>query len=395
LTEKKKHILFICSWYPNRNNPTHGIFNEYLANAASLYNQVTVLHVCSDDNATSDFELEESIETDLNTLIVYYRKVRLKFPLLSQLVRRKRMLKAYEKGYDRLTQGGGRPDLIQLSVVMPAGLGVLHITKRHNIPYIINEHWSGYSAEDGNYKGWILKYFTRKIVRRSKLIMPVSEYLKNAMLSHGLQGNYVVVPNVVNVNLFVPLQREPDNLTRLIHISSLNDREKNITGMLRGFQTALNVNADLRLTIVGEGKERLALQQLAEDMGLKGKVTFKGRLMSGELVKEINAHDTLLMFSNYETFSLVIIEGFACGKPVITSNAGAIPGYMTSRLGIMVEKGNERQLAEAILAFAADKNKFDPLLIRQFAVEDYSYEKVGGQLALIYERVISGTLLNK
>lgn len=51
-------------------------------------------------------------------------------------------------------------------------------------------------------------------------------------------------------------------------------------------------------------------------------------------------------------FCLVIIEAFACGKPVITSNAGAIKTYMKPELGIMVDKGNEQQLTKAILVFA-------------------------------------------
>src|SRR5207253_301459 len=100
---------------------------------------------------------------------------------------------------------------------------------------------------------------------------------------------------------------------------------------------------------------------------LSSKVQFLGRLFSDDLVREINTSDALIMFSNYETFCLVIIEAFACGKPVITSDAGAIKTYMKPELGIMVPKKNDDALAEAIVSFSQQKNKFDGNYIRQYA----------------------------
>ena len=54
-------------------------------------------------------------------------------------------------------------------------------------------------------------------------------------------------------------------------------------------------------------------------------------------------------------------------------------------LGIMVDKGNEQQLSNAILAFAQNNTQFDRNYIRNYAVENYSYEKIGKKLSEIYE----------
>ena len=265
------------------------------------------------------------------------------------------------------------------------GIGVYHLSKKHNIPYVINENWSGYGKEDGNYKGFVQQFYTRKIVKEAKAIMPTSSYLQEAMLSHGLNGNYIVVPNVVNVHEFKPEEiPHKHTLTKLIHISSLNDREKNVSGLLNAFAKALKENAALELNIVGEGIDKVNYQNQVRALQIHSKVNFKGRLFRKDLVSEINENDALIMFSNFETFCLVIIEAFACGKPVITSNAGAIKTYMKPELGIMVETQNEAALASAILTFAAGTHKFDSNSIRKFAVENYSYEKVGEKLNGIY-----------
>jgi glycosyltransferase involved in cell wall biosynthesis len=383
--ENKKHILFISSWYPNRNNPTHGIFNRYFANAAALYNKVSVLHVCSDEAISSEFEFVESIENDIVTLTVYYKKIPSSFPLISEIKKHNRVIRAFELGYGKLIAKTGKPVLIQLNVILPMGVGAHHLARKYDIPYVVNENWSGYCAEDGNYKGFIKQFFTKKIVKDAKAIMPTSEFLQKAMLSHNLSGNYFVVPNVVDINMFKPGTASTNNpVTKLIHVSSLNDREKNVSGLIRAFNKAQKTVPALELNIVGEGIDKEKYQDLVKELGLTSKVLFKGRVLAKDLVNELNSNDALIMFSNYETFSLVIIEAFACGKPVITSNAGAIESYMKPEFGIMVNKKNEDQLTNAIIDFAGNTKKYDRDLIRKFAVDNYSYAKIGEKLNSIY-----------
>lgn len=389
--ENQKHILFISSWYPNRNNPTHGIFNRYFADAVSLYHKVSVLHVCSDEYLKTDFECVESVEKGITTCTVYYKKINSELPVFSQIKKRSKVIRAFELGFQNLLRSNGMPDLIQLNVIMPMGIGAYYLSGKYNIPYVINENWSGYCEEDGNYKGFIQKYYTEKIVKKAKAILPTSEYLKEAMLSHQLTGNYQVVPNVVDASRFRPEKNNSTELTRFIHISSLNDKEKNVSGLIRAFASAYKQNKRIKLSIVGEGIDKPLYENLVQSVGVGDSIYFKGRLMGEDLVREINNSDALVMFSNYETFCLVIIEAFACAKPVITSNAGAIKTYMKPELGIMVDKGNEQQLTDALLAFARNNSQFDRMYIRHYAVENYSYEKVGKKLSEIYEL----TLQNK
>lgn len=292
--------------------------------------------------------------------------------------------------YRALTKAKGAVDVIQLNVAMPAGIGVLHLAKKHQLPYVLNENWSGYTSDDGNYKGMILRFFTKKIVAGAKKIMPTSTYLQSAMQQHGLDGDYEVVPNVVDVERFVPGEMAPTNSINLLHISSLIEREKNVSGIVRAFARAWTEMPNLKLCVIGEGENKSALMALAANLGVGAHVVFRGRLVGDELIHSLQQSHALVMFSHFETFCLVNIEAFACGKPVITSNAGAIPGYMNDKLGIMVEKNNEAALAQAMVHLAKNPSTFDPQYIRAFAMQ-FGYATVGKQLHHIYLQTLQKT----
>ncbi len=51
-------------------------------------------------------------------------------------------------------------------------------------------------------------------------------------------------------------------------------------------------------------------------------------------------------------------------------------------------KKNEKKLTEAILQFAEQKGFFNSKMIREYAVENYSYKKVGEMLDHVYERAL-------
>lgn len=387
----KNHILFIPSWYPNRNNPTHGIFNAVFVTAAALHNKVSVLHVCSEDDLQQDVEVVESIENNITTCIIYYRKVKNKLPGISQIIKRKKVLRAFEMGYQKIVVTAGTPDLIQLNVAMPSGIGVMYLSEKYNLPYVVNEGWSGYYPEDGNYKGILLKHFTRKILSKAKVIMPVSEGLKQAMLKHNLKGNYVVVPNAVNEELFKPIAVPLNNVTRFLHISSLNDTEKNVTGIIRAFDEACKKESMLELTIVGDGEDIEELKNLATELKLTKKINFKGRILGENLVKEINSNDALVMFSNYETFGITIIEALACGKPVITARSGGVAHLITPDLGLVVNRKDEKALANSFLTFAKEQKTYQPQLLRKFVTDRFTVTHVSEQLTKIYNTILSKT----
>lgn len=349
-----------------------------------------MLHVCSDKAVKNNFELIETETNGITNITVYYKKVNSKIPLVSDLKKRKRLVDAFELGYQKLLSKTSVPDLIQLNVVMPAGIGVAYLCKKYNIPYVINEGWTGYTPQDGNYKGAALKYFTKKIVSKARAIMPVSEHLEKAMLAHGLTGTYFVVPNVVDVSVFKPGETKTTSRKNFIHISALDDTQKNVSAILRAFAMAQKTHAGISLSIVGEGDDKAGLMQLTKQLALEHSVRFTGRLQAGSLVNEINRADALVMFSNYESFCLAVVEALACGKPVITSRAGGVTSQITPELGVMVEPKDEAALLNALNDFLERKHQYDEIKMRHFVEEHFSKAIIAQKLNEVYDFALTG-----
>ena len=325
---------------------------------------------------------------NLTEVSLLYPKTSSVIPIVKEFQKLHTYTKYFLKCVD-IAQQKQAIDIIHLNVIFPACIPTLQVIKKLKCPLFITEHWTGYSPEDGSYQGFIKKYYTKQLISKAHTIITVSNYLTRMMKSHHLQGNYQVVPNVIDTTLFAPTNSHAQELTRFIHISSLDEAQKNVSGIISAFASALKTNAHMHLSIVGEAPNKARLQELTKQLGIHSHVTFLGCIMGTELAQAINQHNALVMFSNYETFCLVIPECFACGKPVITSNAGGIADYMKSELGIVVDPKNEIQLTESFLTFAQTKQQYNAALIREFAVTNFSKQVINQKLTTLYQLALA------
>ncbi len=385
-----KKILFVSSWYPTRNNPTHGIFHRHFAESVSDKMNIASIHVCSEENLTNEIEITSMVSNNVLTLIGYYKKVKSNIPLLSNLLRYSRTNKVYSKLATEIEKKFGKPDLIQLNVVMPAGLFAKKLATKWKIPYIITENWTGYHPEDGNYKGWTMKFITKSVVAGCKAICFVSEHLKASMAAHGLINKSFIIPNVVNTDLFKPATIKFGTSTiKFIHVSMLDERQKNVTGIINAFEKALSQNKNIQLDIVGDGPDRRVLENFCNQKGLLNKkIFFKGVLLKESLAEYLSEHHALILNSNYENLPVVMLEALSAGLPVIATRVGGIPEHLDGSNGILIDVNKEQGLTDAILSYANHPEKFNSDLIRKSAIEKFSSQKVGEKLIEVYKYVL-------
>ncbi len=380
------HILFVCSWYPHQENITHGVFIKRHAECIALNHRVTVIFVKSSaeviENTISINETGNLIE-----IIILYPKIKNNIIFFKEYLKFKAYNNAILKAL-QLAQQQHAIDIVHLQVIFPACIPTLQILKRTQLPLVITEHWTGYAPEDDSYKGFLKTHYTKKIIAKAKVVVTISSYLKKIMEQQGLQANYQIIPNSINTDVFCPHDKTVGDVIKFIHISSLDDAQKNVSGIIKSFKNAHQKNNNMQLTIVGEGDNKSEFMQLAEKLNISKYVFFVGRLSETELAHEINNHHALVMFSNYETFCLAIVETLACGKPVITTNVGGIVEYMNSKLGITVEPKNETKLTEALLTFIANKNQYNAQTIRNFVVTHFDKNKINQQFTDLYKKVL-------
>ena len=99
------------------------------------------------------------------------------------------------------------------------------------------------------------------------------------------------------------------------------------------------------------------------------------------------ASDIFVMPSLAETGPLVTLEAMASGKPIIGTEAGAMPRQIRNGWnGFLIDPEDERQLAERIkyLIDNPEERKRMGANSRRYAEEEFDWRKVAERLSLVY-----------
>lgn len=380
-------VLFLARWYPDRYDPMTGLFIKRHAEVAAGFADVAVLYLRAAPEEKRSFEIVQTLENNVNTVIVYYG-TKPGFTFLPTKTRAAILfVLAFIKGYRFLLEKWGRPDLIHINVLTRLGIFALWLRIFRGIRYVITEHWSRYLPITGTYTGFFRKIFTRIVVRNADTVSTVSQNLANAMQSHGLNNSrYMVLPNVVDTDSYLPdPQKQKSEKLRFVHISCFEDRSKNISGLLNVISKLTALRNDFECFMVGEGIDLDRMKALAAELGLtENHITFTGLLENEKLIEAYQSSRFMVMFSNYENMPVVISESFSCGLPVVATSVGGIPEYVNVTNGRLVNAADETALLTAIVFMFDHYNEFDKDQIRNSALDIFGKQAVAEKLKELY-----------
>jgi glycosyltransferase involved in cell wall biosynthesis len=385
------HVLYLPRWYPNRYDPMPGLFIERHARSVAPYCKVSVLYVHADENPLREpFEFDVSQDEHLLQVKVYFKVSKARIPALRRFFNTIRFISAHRKGYRIIKKESGQADLIHVNVL--TRLGVLAMVHKFmtGTPYVITEHWTRYLPNMDNFKGPLRKWFTRQVVKNASAVLPVTHNLRQAMESHGLLNrNYVIIPNVVDINLFSPAkEKNAISVRQIIHVSCFEDKQKNISGLLRMLKQLSQERENWKCHMVGDGIHFQKLVSYAEEIGLPEKqVIFHGLKENEELAELMKNADFQVMFSRFENLPVVILESYACGVPVLSTRVGGIHEHMNADLGLLIESEDEGALLEKLKEMLDHAERYDKDKIRKYAEEHFSEEVIGKQLWKVYKDV--------
>jgi colanic acid/amylovoran biosynthesis glycosyltransferase len=112
---------------------------------------------------------------------------------------------------------------------------------------------------------------------------------------------------------------------------------------------------DAIATIVGDGPRRAALEALARELGVAGRVRFAGRVGQDDIRRFYAEADVFCLPSFAEGVPVVLMEAMAAGVPVVASRISGIPELVDDGVtGVLVPPGRPDRLAGAVRALAAD-----------------------------------------
>ena len=382
-------VLWLASSYPSKLHPYNGDFVQRHARATALFCEIEVLHIVKDDEGIITNDVKEIIVSNkrLTEKNIYYKPLKTSIRIVDRFLsslKYKKIARNFVKNY--MLQNG-KPAYVHVHIAMKAGLTALWFKRKYKVPYLLTEHWGGYLDEakpnirDYNF---IYKYYWKKIITQAKACSFVSAYLQNHITTKYKIKNSVVIPNVVDTDIFYPAKKLPVDKIRFIHVSTML-YQKNPEAILQALGLLKN---SFSFEMYFYGPVLSSIITLVADLGLQEHVLLKGEVPQEELSRQVQQSDALILYSRFETFGCVLIEANACGIPVIVSDLKVFHEIIAEAVnGLFVEGENPVALAEKLKQFILQRNTFDKTAIARYAAEEYNLKRVGQQFLDLYKKV--------
>ena len=366
-------IVHIPSWFPIPEKPLNGNFIfRHIESLGDSVQSVILHHV--HDGFTPEIARNATL-----------------FPVKTGGTGKMALVRAYETAFDELVRQYGRPDILHLHVALPLGPVAARLSRKHRIPLIVSEHWTGYLPMNRPQLPLSTRLILRHTFRHAAHITAVSQnLLDNIVLTAPTAAKkpQSVVGNVVDANLFSLKDSGLSNEKKqILHVSTLENNAKNIMGILHAVDALCQRRNDFELNIVHDFRNILA-ETYVRERGLDAVVHFLGRKTSSEIAALLRSSDFFLLFSNYENQPCVLLESFSTGTPAVTTPVGGIPEITNELNAVIVTPKDEKQLVEKLNVMLDDNRNYKPETIREQALAICSPEVIGQRWVEVYKKVL-------
>ena len=378
---RRPFILILSHLYPRDDAPVAGLFVQRYAHALSRSADVSVVSVlprsagarASNRFATTECDgvrtyLLERAAPEVRGCLGGYRW--LWWATAGAVL-------AEMRGVLLAVRERGIPAVVNPHFTYPSGI-TASLLRLLGWRYVITEHSTEFTKASGAFgqRGRLIRWLMRQALRKAARVTVVSRALEQAMRSHGLKFESEIVPNIIDP----PVLPEGEPGRRMVSVSLMNDRAKNISGLLRAIAELRERHGGLGLDLIGDGPDRSELERLSARLGLESIVTFHGLKSGASTLESIAQSAFLVTNSNFETFSVVTAEAIACGRPVVATRCGGPEEFVTPEAGVLIDPGNHDQLVGALEYMLDHYEEYDRRALQEYAKSLFSSEVVADRM---------------
>ena len=219
----------------------------------------------------------------------------------------------------------------------------IRFARMRGVPVIVNYRGGGAAEFFTKAPPWV----KRSAASANALIVP-SGYLREVFERFGLTAQ--IIPNIIDVERFKP--REQVHAAPGPHIVVTRNLEPiyDIGTAIRAFAIVRRTHSSARLTIAGKGPDLAALTELCKSLQVQDAVRFVGAIDNKAIAALYDSAHVFLNTSLVDNMPISVLEAFASGVPVVSTNVGGIPYIAENgRTALLVGPGQPEACAQAIL----------------------------------------------
>lgn len=173
------------------------------------------------------------------------------------------------------------------------------------------------------------RFLIRKAVSRAHVVMTVSQYSRNEILSLFPKAHVVVIPCTIPVSWF----RAASDVVKIGNrggyflLVTSTEPHRNVERFLQAYARYVNqLGAHaLRLRIAGVANRASLIRAMAKRFSVEKQVTIEPYLSEADMQSLVGNADGVCLPSLAEGFGIPVLEGMSSGTPVLCSNVTSIP----------------------------------------------------------------------
>ncbi len=242
---------------------------------------------------------------------------------------------------------------------------------------ILNYH-SGEADDHLTRWGWHAK----PLLRLADLIVVPSAFLVDVFARHGLKS----VPIANHLDVDTMLMRERAAMVPRFFSNRNFESHYNVRAVVEAFAAVQRSMPQAELVIAGNGSLRGALESQVTSLGLRN-VTFTGAVPPERMPTLYAGADVYVNASLIDNMPLSLLEAYASGLPVVTSDAGGIPWIAVDQeTALVVAAGDVAALASAMLSVVEQPKEAMQRAVRAraFVVSRFAWNSVAAKWVEAY-----------
>lgn len=279
-------------------------------------------------------------------------------------------------------QEGRRHDVVVVRATRVLGLPGLVAARAVGRPAILQPEINGELSGEAFTWGWEKGQALAPLVRAGTAVrnrwmrdadgfVAMSNLIRQEMMDAGVPRERIaLIHHSVDTDRFSPAREgEREALRRTLGLPSGTLvvftgrllKGKGLETLLAAFAEVARSEPSAHLVLVGSGAGQAlsveeALKEDARARGLADRVIFAGRVDGVE--EHLKASDLFVFPSVFEALGISLVEAAACGLPAVASRTGGIVDVVEhGESGLLVEPGDERGLAVALLELVRDPSR--------------------------------------
>lgn len=245
-----------------------------------------------------------------------------------------------------------QPDVILSYIVYPDGFAAVRVAKALRVPAVL----TAIGSDLNRIPGALVKVLTRRALRKSAAVITVSHDLLNTARRLGASHDRsFAILNGCDTAKFRPRERAaarraldlPEHQEVVLYVGRL-DLRKGLAELIESMATLRHLRPWVHLYIVGEGADRVHLNEVVARCGVPADITFVPSCTTDRVATWMAAADLVTLPSYKEGCPNVVLEALASGRPVVATHVGGIPELMDDRSGRLVPAHDVPALTQAL-----------------------------------------------